>query len=33
VADVRQFGLTWDDSSNLPARLGYSAEVRVVAAE
>jgi hypothetical protein len=33
VADVRQFGLTWEDFSNLLARLGYSTEVRVVAAE
>lgn len=31
VADVRQFGLTWEDFSNLLARLGYVTEVRVVA--
>lgn len=31
VADVRQFGLTWEDFSNLLARLGYITEVRVVA--
>ena len=32
AADVRQFGLTWEDFSNLLARLGYITEVRVVAA-
>lgn len=33
LADVRQFGLTWEDFSNLLARLGYITEVRVVAAD
>ncbi|MCS6910983.1 MAG: hypothetical protein NZM11_10525 [Anaerolineales bacterium] len=33
LADVRQFGLTWEDFSTLLARLGYITEVRVVAAD
>lgn len=32
VADVRAFGLTWEDCEDLLHRLGYSASVSVVAA-
>lgn len=32
VADVRAFGLTWEDCESLLRRLGYSARVEVVAA-
>src|SRR5205823_8668958 len=32
VADVRAFGLTWDDCQSLLRQLGYSAHVQVVAA-
>lgn len=32
VADVRAFGLTWDDCEDLLRRLGYAARVEVVAA-
>jgi len=32
VADVRAFGLAWDDCEALLRRLGYSARVEVVAA-
>lgn len=32
VADVRAFGLTWEDCQSLLAQLGYSARVEVVAA-
>ncbi len=31
VADVRAFGLTWDDCEQLLAQLGYSAQVSIVA--
>ena len=31
VADVRAFGLTWEDCEQLLARLGYRARVEVVA--
>lgn len=31
VADVRAFGLTWEDCEQLLARLGYSARVSIVA--
>lgn len=31
VADVRAFGLTWDDCEHLLAQLGYSAQVSIVA--
>lgn len=31
VADVRAFGLTWEDCEALLRRLGYSARVEVVA--
>lgn len=31
VADVRAFGLTWEDCEQLLARLGYSAQVSIVA--
>lgn len=31
VADVRAFGLTWEDCEQLFARLGYSARVSIVA--
>jgi hypothetical protein len=31
VADVRTFGLAWDDCEQLLARLGYSAQVSIVA--
>jgi hypothetical protein len=32
LADVRQFGLTWEDCYDFLARLGYIVEVKVVAA-
>jgi len=32
VADVRAFGLTWEDSEELLKQLGYSARVSIVAA-
>jgi hypothetical protein len=32
VADVRAFGLTWEDCEHLLHRLGYSARISVVAA-
>ena len=32
VADVRAFGLTWDDCQELLQKLGFSARVDVVAA-
>lgn len=32
VADVRAFGLTWEDCESLLRRLGYSARIEVVAA-
>lgn len=31
VADVRAFGLTWEDSEELLGKLGYSPRVEVVA--
>lgn len=31
VADVRAFGLTWEDCERLLAKLGYSAQVSIVA--
>lgn len=31
LADVRAFGLTWEDCENFLARLGYKASVSVVA--
>ena len=31
VADVRAFGLTWDDCEQLLKRLGYAAQVQIVA--
>jgi hypothetical protein len=31
VADVRAFGLTWDDCEQLLARLGYRARVEILA--
>lgn len=31
VADVRAFGLTWNDCEQLLAQLGYSAQVSIVA--
>lgn len=31
VADVRAFGLTWEDCEQMLARLGYSAQVNIVA--
>jgi len=31
VADVRAFGLTWEDCEQLLAHLGYSAQVSIVA--
>ena len=30
VADVRAFGLTWEDCVQLLAKLGYSAQVSIV---
>ncbi len=32
VADVRAFGLTWEDCERLLQRLGYSAHIRIEAA-
>lgn len=32
VADVRAFGLTWDDCEDLLSKLGYTARVDIVAA-
>jgi len=32
VADVRSFGLTWEDCEQLLQELGYSARVDIVAA-
>lgn len=32
VADVRTFGLTWEDCEQLLQELGYSAQVAIVAA-
>ena len=32
VADVRAFGLTWDDCEQLLAQLGYAARVEIVTA-
>ena len=32
VADVRAFGLTWDDCERLLAQLGYTARIDIVAA-
>jgi hypothetical protein len=32
LADVRAFGLTWEDCEGLLKRLGYQAQVHVVAA-
>ncbi len=31
LADVRAFGLTWDDCEQLLKRLGYTAQVHIVA--
>lgn len=31
VADVRAFGLTWEDCEQLLSRLGYSARVSIIA--
>jgi hypothetical protein len=31
VADVRAFGLTWEDCEQLPSQLGYSTQVSVIA--
>lgn len=31
VADVRAFGLTWEDCERLLGQLGYSAQVNIVA--
>ena len=31
LADVRAFGLTWDDSKHLLRRLGYSARIQIEA--
>lgn len=31
VADVRAFGLTWEDCEQLLAQLGYSAQVSIIA--
>lgn len=33
VADVRAFGLAWDDCEELLARLGFSARIEVVAGQ
>lgn len=30
VADVRAFGLTWEDCEQLLAKLGYSAQISIV---
>ena len=32
VADVRAFGLTWDDCEELMGRLGFSARIEIVTA-
>ncbi len=32
TADIREFGLTWDDCENLLAQLGYTAHVDISAA-
>ncbi len=32
VADVQQFGLTWEECSDLLAQLGYTVQVRVTPA-
>ncbi len=32
VADVREFGLTWEDCYDFLARLGYSVEVKAIPA-
>jgi hypothetical protein len=32
VADVRAFGLTWEDCEHFLAKLGYTAQVEVIAA-
>ena len=32
VADVREFGITWEDCENMLKQLGYSARVDIVAA-
>ena len=32
VADVRAFGLTWDDCEELLGRLGFSARIEIVTA-
>ena len=32
VADVRAFGLTWEDCENLLGELGFSARVSIIAA-
>lgn len=32
VADVRAFGLTWEDCESLLRQLGYNARVEIVAA-
>lgn len=32
LADVRAFGLTWDDCQKLPHKLGFAARVEVVSA-
>lgn len=32
VADVREFGLTWEDASSYLTQLGYQVEIRVTAA-
>jgi len=31
VADIRSFGLTWEDCERFLAKLGYSAQVSIVA--
>jgi cobyrinic acid a,c-diamide synthase len=31
VADVRAFGLTWDDCEELLGRLGYKARIEIIA--
>ena len=30
VADVREFGLSWDDCSDVLAQLGYQAQVKAI---
>lgn len=32
VADVRAFGLTWDDCQRLLAQLGFAADIQIVSA-